>query len=78
MDAEHHDKWTLVQIQKMTGYGTTATTYQALRRKDVQPVSYRPNPSGQGGDIGEYDPREVLAALGRRISMHELKSRAQK
>lgn len=79
MDTNHPTKlWTLAQIQRMTGYGTTITTYQMLRKKNVHPISYRPNPSGQGGPIGEYAPQEVLDVLGDRIAMHKLKSRAQK
>ena len=76
-DINANEKWTIAQIWGMTGYGTTATTYQMLRKKGVHPVSKRPNPSGQGGDIGEYDPEQVLAALGHRIRVHQLKTKAE-
>lgn len=60
------EKLTLAQIRELTGYGTTATTYQQLRKHGVHPVSFRKNPV-QGGDIGEYDAQQVLDAMSARI-----------
>lgn len=70
-------KLTLAEIQELTGYSTTITTYQTLRKKGVHPVSFRKNPI-QGGDLGEYDTAQVLACFRHRIQMHQLKSKAEK
>jgi hypothetical protein len=69
-------KWTLVDIRELTGYGTTGTTYMTLRKKDVHPVSKKKNPV-KGGDIGEYDPQQVMTALAVRIENNLLKRKAQ-
>lgn len=60
---------TLAEIKEMTGYASTITAYQILRRRGVHPVSYRKNPI-QGGEIGEYDARQVTEALKTRISKY--------
>lgn len=76
-DIDGETKWTLADIKEITGYRTTITAYQALRNKGVHPVSYRKNPI-QGGDVGEYDPHQVLGALSRRITMHQASLKSQK
>jgi len=63
-------KMTLAEIRELSGYGSTATTYQMLRLKNVHPVSYRATP-GKGPAINEYALQDVLNALGRRIRRYQ-------
>lgn len=61
------DLITLTEINQLTGYSNPIVDYQMLRKKGVNPVSYRKNPSG-GGGIGEYLKDDVLTALANRLS----------